>query len=182
MLDSGFFPDVWSEGIDSPLFNAVPDSGCFPDAWSEGIVSPLFNAVLDSGCFPDVWSEGIVSPLFNAVLDSGCFPDVWSEGIVSPLFKKGDVANYRAITLLSSLSKLFTIVINKRISSCCDKYNTVSDAQFGFRKGSSNTDATFVLLSLVLHYLNINTRLFVAFIDLKKIVLISSIVMLCGTV
>jgi len=33
--------------------------------WSEGIVSPLFNAVLDSGCFPDVWSEGIVIPLFK---------------------------------------------------------------------------------------------------------------------
>ena len=73
----------------------------------------------------------------------------WSEGIVIPLFKKGDrnnVANYRGITLLSCLSKLFTTVINKRISSYCDRYNTVSDAQFGFRKGSSTTDATFALL------------------------------------
>jgi len=109
--------------------------------------------------------------LFNAALDSGCFPDVWSEGIVIPLFKKGDrknVVNYRCITLLSCLSMLFTTVINKRISSYCYKYNTVSDAQFGFRKGSSTTDATFALLSLVQHYLNNNKRLFVAFIDLKK--------------
>ena len=79
----------------------------------------------------------ILSPylckLFNTVLDSGCFPDVWSEGIVIPLFKKG------------CLSKLFTTVLNKIISSYCDKYNTVSDAQFGFRKGSSTTDATFAL-------------------------------------
>ena len=59
-------------------------------------------------------------------------------------------------------------VINKRISSYCDNYNTVSDAKFGFRKGSSTTDATFGLLSLIQHYLNNNKRLFVAFIDLKK--------------
>jgi len=82
---------------------------------------------------------------------------VWSEGIVSPLFEIGDrnnVANYRCVTLLSCLSKSFTIVINKRISSYCDTYNTVSDAQFGFRKESSTTDATFALLALVQHYLN----------------------------
>ena len=108
---------------------------------------------------------------------------MWSEGIVIPLFKKGDrknVVNYRGITLLSCLSMLFTTVINKRISSYCYKYNTVSDAQFGFRKGSSTTDATFALLSLVQHYLNNNKRLFVAFIDLKN-VLIAVIVMRCGS-
>ena len=82
---------------------------------------------------------------------------MWSEGIVSPLFEIGDrknVANYRGIFLFSCLSKLFTTVINKTISSNCDKNNTVSDAQFGFRKGSSTTDATFALLALVQHYLN----------------------------
>ena len=62
------------------------------------------------------------------MLDSGCFPDVWSEGIVIPLFEIGDrenVASYRGIIC----PKLFTTVINKRISSYCDNYNTVSDAQ-----------------------------------------------------
>ena len=77
------------------------------------------------------------------------------------------VANYICVTLSSCLSKLFTIVINKIISSYCDNYNTVSDAQFGFRKGSSTTDATFSLLSLVQHYLNNNKRLLFAFIDLN---------------
>ena len=151
MLDSGCFPDVWSEGIVIPLFNAVLDSGCCPDVWSEGIGIPLFNAVLDSGCFPDVWSEGIVSPLFNAVLDSGCFPDVWSDCIVSPLFEIGDrnnVANYRGINLLGCLSKLFTTVIHTIISSYCDKNNTVSDAQFGFRKGSSTTELRLLFCHL----------------------------------
>jgi len=91
--------------------------------------------------------------------------------------KKG---KYRGITLLSCLLRYIYTVINKRISSYCDRYNTVSDAQFGFRKGSSTTDATFALLSLVQHYLNNNKRLFVAFIDLIFF-LIASIVMCCGS-
>lgn len=65
------------------------------------------------------------------------------------------------------MSKIFTTIINNRLSSYCDKYHTISDAQFGFRKGRSTTDAIFALLSLV-HYLNNNNRLFVVFVDLKK--------------
>ena len=91
--------------------------------------------------------------------------------IIIPLHKKGDkhdVNNYRGITLLSCLSKLFTTILNQRIVSYCDKYNIISDAQFGFRKGLSTTDAIFALHSLVQHYLYNNKRLYIAFVDLKK--------------
>ena len=43
-----------------------------------------------------------------------------------PLYKKGDkkcVDNYRGITLLSCLSKLFTSVLNGRIEKFCEKKN-----------------------------------------------------------
>ena len=50
--------------------------------------------------------------LFNAVLDSGTLPDSWLIGKIRPIFKnKGDPLlpeNYRPITLLSCLGKLFT--------------------------------------------------------------------------
>ena len=45
----------------------------------------------------------------------GYFPDKWSEGFIVPLFKKGDineVSNYRGITLLSTLGKLFPRILN----------------------------------------------------------------------
>ena len=48
------------------------------------------------------------------------------------------------------------------------KYYTVSDAQFGFKKGFSTHDAIYTLHSLIQNMLNINKRLYCAFVDLKK--------------
>jgi hypothetical protein len=109
--------------------------------------------------------------LFNCILNSGCFPDMWSEGIIIPLYKKGnikDVNNYRGITLVSCLAKLFTTIVNKRVEQFCNEHNIISDAQFGFRKGRSTVDAIFVLMSLVKKYLNENKRLYVIFVDMMK--------------
>jgi len=60
------------------------------------------------------------------------------------LHKKGDpndVNNYRGITLVSSFSKMFTSILNKRVNDWVENNNIVSDAQFGFRKGRSTVDA-----------------------------------------
>lgn len=112
-----------------------------------------------------------ITDLFNILLDSGYFPDGWTEGIIIPLFKKGnenDVNNFRGITLVSCLSKVFTAVLNNRINNWCEKYSKISDAQFGFRKGFSTVDAVFTLHSLIDHMLNNGKRLYCAFVDLKK--------------
>ena len=93
-----------------------------------------------------------LTELFNLVLDSCHFPESWSDGIIIPLFKKGDrtdVKNFRGITLVSCLSKLFTSVLNSRIMKWCDENSKLSDAQFGFRKRFSTTDAIFTMHSLI---------------------------------
>ena len=60
-------------------------------------------------------SNAIVSrtilALFNYIFQNGVYPDMWSHGIVNPIFKAGKMCspeNYRKITLLSSLGKLFS--------------------------------------------------------------------------
>lgn len=112
-----------------------------------------------------------VCDIFNSILNSGYFPDKWTEGVIIPVHKKGeisDVNNYRGITLVSCLSKLFTTILNKRIESFCEQNDIISDAQFGFRKGRSTVDAVFVLMSLIQKYLNENKRLYVVFVDMMK--------------
>ena len=104
-------------------------------------------------------------------MNSGYYPEKWTEGIIVPLHKKGskeDVNTYRGITLVSCLSKLFTTVLNNRIENICCENNTISDAQFGFRKGRSTTDAIFILHSLVKNYLFENKRLYIIFVDMMK--------------
>lgn len=90
--------------------------------------------------------------LFNIVFSSGIFPQKWSEGIITPVFKKGDSMdcnNYRGITLLSCLSKIFTSLLNDRLGNWSKAYNVISDAQFGFKAGYSTTDTIFILHWLI---------------------------------
>ena len=114
---------------------------------------------------------GHICDIFNKILDSGHFPEKWCEGIIVPIYKKGnkaDVNNYRGITILSCLSKIFTIILNRRITSISEENNLISDSQFGFRKGKSTVDALFVLLNVVHKFLNENKRLYCVFVDFKK--------------
>lgn len=109
--------------------------------------------------------------IFNAILNSGFFPDKWMEGVIIPVYKKGSTncaSNYRGVTLVSCMAKLFTTVLNNRIESFCVMNNRISDSQFGFKKGHSTIDPMFILLSMVQKYLNENKRLYVCFVDLKR--------------
>ena len=109
--------------------------------------------------------------LFDAVFKSSFFPDIWKKGVIVPLYKKGsvnDVDNYRGITLLSTLGKLFTRILNNRLNFWSDTYTIISDSQSGFRKSRSTVDNIFILQSLVDSSLNSNNKLYVCFIDFKK--------------
>ena len=79
--------------------------------------------------FKDVFVPLLVR-LFNVIFDSGNFPSIWTEGIIITLFKKGhanDANNYRGITLISCLEKIFTSVINNRLLKWSNE-NNVTDA------------------------------------------------------
>ena len=59
--------------------------------------------------------------LFNIILNSGIVPSDWIKGNIIPIYKnketKTDPANYRPITLVSCIGKVFTSIINKRLST-----------------------------------------------------------------
>ena len=66
-------------------------------------------------------AEPVIVPylknIFNVLFDKGMLPKEWSKAIIIPLHKKGDKNNpdnYRGISLLSILSKVFTHIINSR--------------------------------------------------------------------
>ena len=113
----------------------------------------------------------IVLCLFNKIFENGSFPEGWSEGYIIPLHKKGsrfEAENYRGITLLSSLGKLFTRLINNRLTEWSEKYYVLIEAQAGFRVNMSTVDDVFVLHSLLTHVLNQGQILYCAFIDFTK--------------
>jgi hypothetical protein len=106
------------------------------------------------------------------VLESGIVPDDWCMGMIKPLFKnkgsKDDPDNYRGITLLSCISKLFTAMINIRLSDYLEGIGAIGSEQIGFRQGYSTMDHIFVLNSIINLYLFKKKQLYCAFIDYKK--------------
>ena len=87
--------------------------------------------------------------LFNVILDTGIFPEQWSVGIIKPLYKntgaKDNSDNYRGITILSCLGKLFSIFLNSRLTRFVEINQIIGPEQAGYRFGFSTTDYMFAL-------------------------------------
>ena len=85
-----------------------------------------------------------LSKIFNISVPSGTHPEKLKHAKVVPIFKKGShllISNYRPISLLSNLNKIFEKLMYKRIYAFLDKHNILYDLQFGFRAKHSTTHA-----------------------------------------
>ena len=60
-----------------------------------------------------------------------------------------DPANYRPITLLSCVGKLFTSILYHRISTFLEENKILNETQSGFRKEYSTIDNIFTLHGLI---------------------------------
>ena len=110
--------------------------------------------------------------LFNLILVSGHIPEFWTVGIIKPLYKsKGDPTlpeNYRPITILSCMGKLFTAILNSRLNNYLKENNLLNETQAGFRASYSTADNIFVIHALT-EYLRVRKmKLYCAFIDFQK--------------
>ena len=89
----------------------------------------------------------------------------------SPLYKNGDKTepdNYRPISLLSCISKLFEKLIFKRISNFAAKNNLMDKHQFGFRSNHSCTHAILSITDFFRESIDNKKFGYSCFIDLKK--------------
>ena len=121
--------------------------------------------------YSNVSVRHVILKLFNAILESGIFPSQWAIGEIVPVFKKGNInepSNYRPISLISSLGKLFTYCVNEKMNRFAEKYSIISENQFGFRKDKSTTDCLFILHGLIEHFLNKSEKFYCCFVDLSR--------------
>ena len=93
----------------------------------------------------------IYTKLFNFCITTNTFPEEWKSAVVTPLYKnKGsrtDLNNYRGISILSPVSKIFEKLISHQITDYFENSNIFNDGQHGFRKGHSCETALHELLS-----------------------------------
>ena len=76
------------------------------------------------------------------------YPKLWALGYTTLLHKDGDdddPDNYRAITICSSMAKLFALMIKSRLEHTINECKMIGDYQIGFKKGSRTADHVFLL-------------------------------------
>ena len=112
-----------------------------------------------------------ISQIFNLSLDTGVFPRKMKIAIVIPVFKKEDKQdcnNYRPISLLPNISKIFEKIIKNRLSKFLEENNYLFSKQFGFRNKHSTTHALIDLTETIRKALDDNEFTCGVFLDLKK--------------
>ena len=113
----------------------------------------------------------VLSSLFNLCIKEGTFPECLKLAEIIPVFKAGsksDVHNYRPISLLSPISKLFEKCLHKRISSFLKSNNSLYAFQFGFRDNSSTENAVAQIYDKLLEELNNKKVICSIFVDMRK--------------
>ena len=102
--------------------------------------------------------------------DEGVIPQDMKDSKIVTLYKnkgdKSDCNNYRGISLLSIVGKLFARIILRRLQRLADQ--VYPESQCGFRAGRSTIDMIFSVRQLQEKCREQNKPLYMAFIDLTK--------------
>jgi len=116
----------------------------------------------------------IVTPLtevINQSFENGIFPDLLKISKVKPLFKCKDpqtMNNYRPISILPAISKIFEKAMYKQIYNHFQSYNLFFSSQYGFREDHSTQLAALELHNRIHDALNDKHHPFCVFLDLSK--------------
>lgn len=109
----------------------------------------------------------------NRALEDGIYPDFLKVARVTPIFKGGSkelTTNYRPISVLSALNKIYESVLASKLKSFFKSHNLIYDHQYGFREKSGTSTAALEAMDFVLSNLDKKDYGVVSalFIDLRK--------------
>ena len=113
-----------------------------------------------------------MTTLFNYCLEKGEYPEGWSEGVITPTHKGGggggnSPENYRRITVLNSICKIFEMCVKNRFEYGQEVSQTADKCNGGLKKDSQTSD-NVLLLYVVIQKCKIEKQnLYVAFMDFR---------------
>ena len=112
-----------------------------------------------------------ITVIINQSLTSGIFPDKLKIAKVTPIFKKGSkklICNYRPISVLPVISKVFETVLQEQLTEYFTTNNLFVPQQYGFRKNSSTELAALELIDRLHNQMNNHKIPTNFYIDLSK--------------
>ncbi len=107
--------------------------------------------------------------LFNKILVTGTVPQGFKEALIVVLFKKGSMlecSNYRPISLLSHIYKIFITIISERVKN--DLYKSLPSSQAAYQPGRGTIEQILCMEQIIEKSLEFNNPTFITFIDFTK--------------
>ena len=114
---------------------------------------------------------GTIADIINLSFSSGIFPACMKYADVLPILKQGvttEFLNYRQISNLLVLSKVFERAMYTRLLNFAIKNNIITSQQYGFLRGRSTESAILNLVENVYTSLNEEQFCVNVFVDLRK--------------
>lgn len=155
-----FFPPITNEEVNETIIHLKNKKSVGFDNLTADLLKTIREDVVDQ-----------LTYLFNISIEQGHFPNTLKLAIVIPVHKNGaveDIENYRQISLLSVVSKLFERIIYNRIVSFCEINKILTISQHGFRAGKSTETACCHLLEHVYKSLDTGKYVISLLFDLSK--------------
>ncbi len=109
--------------------------------------------------------------VINQMLNTGIFPDLLKIAKISPIYKKDDetvFSNYRPISLLPSISKIFEKVIFTQTYDFFQKEKLFYHSQYGFRNEHSTEFAAMEIVDRIMTEMDKNETPINIYLDLSK--------------
>lgn len=110
-----------------------------------------------------------ISILFERSCTEGSFPALWKSAFVTPIHKKGskmDVVNYRPISKLCIVSKVFERVVYDQVYAALK--NSFSPLQHGFLKGRSTVSNLILFNEYLTEAMDSGSQIDVVYTDYSK--------------
>ena len=113
----------------------------------------------------------LIAGLFNQSFAECTYPNSLKTARITPIYKRGSkklIENYRPISVLPIVNKIFEKLILKRLSSFLEVNNIICSNQHGFRSGCSTDTASLDLVKYLIPAFTNKTYSLCVFLDQSK--------------
>lgn len=159
--DSNIKPHFSKKALEGEMKSLKTKSAPGEDGISNLTISNIPEEVLES-----------ILKLYNILISVGYFPRQWKRArikmILKPRRDRNYSKNYRPISLLPALGKLFEKLIKRALDEDCASLNLIPECHSGFRKNRGTQENFLRLGEAVSSGLQTNKVVVGAFLDLDK--------------
>ena len=121
---------------------------------------------------PNEKQPELLHRLYSVCYEQNVIPTLWYKTIICPIIKRGKDSrhplNHRAISLMSTVAKVFSDIINNRIVYYMETRQLFADEQNGFRRMCSCLDHLYVLTTIIRNRKKDNLSTYVCYVDFTR--------------